>query len=444
MRIVLAVAVAALLPVCGPTSSDVGTASTPSPISAKLPAPVAQPITRTSPGAQIAWLSVQRQGDPYPSLVGVDPTGQIVAQLPFSISAGLHVRRSADGDTLVGVGKDRIVSVSALDGRVPRNALAGPGASVAGDALSPDGRWLAMVLGPSAALQVVDLRTGATRETPLGHDPNTSLPGMGGQIPPGIVWGTAIFSPDSAHLFTLTDWGGPVRITAFALSGDSWGQTATALDDRSGSRFPNCAGPALAARVVDGGRMLAVFCHVDGAVWFVDLATLSGTKLIRAEMKNPFWLSPIFTPDDHLLYLHQWPAFGDQYQVVDLRTRTLLGPKPTPKRVGDPGIFGLFSSVAYAGGTASTVPISPDGLRLYSATSDGIVVLRVPDLAPLAKLAPGVSVEEVWVSGDGKTIYATADQGARVVVMREDGSSVRSVQLPAPNGSFIASERGAS
>jgi hypothetical protein len=38
---------------------------------------------------------------------------------------------------------------------------------------------------------------------------------------------------------------------------------------------------------------------------------------------------------------------------------------------------------------ASTVPVSPAGLELHAATSDGVMVLRIPDIKPLAKLAAG-------------------------------------------------------
>jgi hypothetical protein len=32
------------------------------------------------------------------------------------------------------------------------------------------------------------------------------------------------------------------------------------------------------------------------------------------------------------------------------------------------------------------VPVSPDGLKLSLATDDGVMVLRIPDLKPIAKL----------------------------------------------------------
>jgi len=73
------------------------------------------------------------------------------------------------------------------------------------------------------------------------------------------------------------------------------------------------------------------------------------------------------------------------------------------------------------------------------AGKDGITVLRIPDLEPVAKLAVGMSINEVWISGDGRTVYAT-DEGRGLVVIGPDGSPIR-VELNDTAG-FIASERG--
>ena len=68
------------------------------------------------------------------------------------------------------------------------------------------------------------------------------------------------------------------------------------------------------------------------------------------------------------------------------------------------------------------------------------MVLRIPVLKPLVRLAAGLRCDEVWISGDGGTLYATADDGSKLVVMHEDGSGVHKVSLPARAGGFLASE----
>lgn len=411
-----------------------------------LPPPTPQTITRTSPSAQVAWLWVQSQGQ-QPYLVAVDPSGRLVVRFDQSTARGMAgsygTWRSADGASIFALGSQEVRAYSALDGTVQRTYSRAAG-GVVGDAFSPDGRWLAMLLlGADLRLQVIDLRAGSSQILPVGHDPNARLPGMTCSGCAGsVVWGMAVFAPDSVHLYTLTDWGGPLRLTAFSLEGASLTQAATAVDGQQGHAFPSCAGPAMAAKIEAGGRTLVAFCHFGGAVWFFDLGRLTSSGLVQTDQLNPFGLSPIFTPDGQLLYLHQGPGSQNAMQVIDLANHRLLGPVPTPRKPGQDGPFARLITDAYAGGVASTVPVSPDGLRLYAATDDGIMVLRIPDLKPVARLVPGLKVGEVWISGDGQTVYATASDGKRLFVTRADGSDQRSVTLPSTGGGFVASEHG--
>lgn len=438
-RLALALPFALLLSIaCGITAPTALAPATPSaaPTSAGLPLPVAQPITRTSPAAQIAWMRLtERDSGLHSALVGVDPGGAIVAQLDPEAMGARGFARSADGASLYAFVGDRMEVYSALDGKLTRRYAAQAKGPI-DSAFSPDGRWAALLVG-GPQLQVVDLVSGTSQMIAIEHDPKASLPGLSGDLT-NALWGTLAFAPDSAHLYAVTDWGGPARITSFALAGSSWARAATAV---SGPKlaFPQCAGPAMALKVVQDARVLAAFCHYDGAVWLFDLATLT-PGVLHPTQKNPFWLSPVFTPDGRLLYLHQSPGFGDEMQVVDLASRRVIGPVPTPTRIGAPGPFAWLVSVADAGGVASTVPISPDGLRLYSATGAGIVVMRVPDLAVITTLAPGVGSTDLWISGDGRTVYAL--DGSRLVIASDDGQYVKRIDLPKPYGSFIASEHG--
>lgn len=405
------------------------TAATPRP---SLPRPIPQPITRTSPAAQIAWVGVIPQGQ-RGSYVGVDPTGKVVGRLDAQLG---RVWRSADGAQLFVI-SDKVDAYSALDGDLERSYGPTAGGAVLDAVFSADGRWLAL-LGSLAYVQLIDLRTGLSQVAPLEHDPDARHPGLSGQVK-GLTWSTLVFAADSKRVYTIVDWGGPLRLSAFDVTPSGLVQTATVVDGQGGQKLPSCAGPAVAPKVVDSGRTLAVFCHFDGRVMFFDLATLASTGVAQAAMRNPFWLAPIFTPDGQLLYLHQYPDFGDVMQVVDLRTQALLGPVPTPQNLADPGPFSWLFPTADAGGTPSTVPMSPDGLLLYAAGKDGITVLRIPDLKPVAKLAAGMSINEAWISGDGGTVYAT-DQGRGLIVIGPDGSPIR-VELK-DTGGFIASERG--
>ena len=418
------------------------------PIGTVLPTPTPQPITRTTAGAQVAWLWVQSQGQ-NPSLVAIDPNGRLVARLDESMGLGAAavygVWRSADGSAVFSVGTDQITAYSALDGKPKWTYARFPG-DVVGDAFSPDGHWLAILqFNGSLQLQLLDLGTGASQLAPIARDLNATLPGMtcaAGNCASSMAWGLVAFAPDSTQLFTLSDWGGPARLTALTITAGKLSQTATAVDGQQGRTFPSCDGPAMAAGVIAGGQTLVTFCHSNGAVWFVDLGRLAITRVVDSHQGNPFWLSPIFTPDGHLLYLHQPPGFGDFMQVVDLATGKLIGPVAMPTNVDQGGPFAWLITDVSAGGVASTVPVSPDGLKLYSATTNGVMVLRVPDLKPLANLAPGLNANEVWISGDGHTIYALTTDGKSVVVMADDGSHQKSVSLPAQANGFVASEHG--
>jgi len=412
---------------------------------ASLPQPIPQPITRTSPAAQVGWVATSSldpsQTSRHTVLVGVDPTGKIVGRIDGASDPFVNrAFRSADGSTILTIGDKLITSYSALDGTVQRTYPREPGDGIVDAAFSPDGRWLAL-LGSLAYVQVIDLRTGLTQTTPLGYDANPQTPGLS-RAPgsTGLIWSTLAFSPDSKRVYTIVDWGGPLRITAFDVIATGLVQTASAVDGQGGKTFAGCGGPGLVAKVVNGGQTLVFFCHVDGLVEFIDLPSLTASA-VRAEMKNPFWLAPIFTPDGQLLYLHQYPSFGDVMQVVDLRSHALLGPVPTPTKTDQPGPFSWLFPIAYAGATPSTVPVSPDGSKLYAQANDGITVLRLPDLKPIAKLAPGSNLNEVWISGDGKTVYAT-DNGKSLYVIPESGGTPIIVTLPDQVGGFIASEHG--
>jgi WD40 repeat protein len=413
-----------------------------------LPQPIPQPITRTSTAAQVAWVSTSSL-DPSgtsrsTALVGVDPSGQIVGRIDSATDPFVNrAFRSPDGAEIVTIGDNVITGYSALTGKVERIELRELSDGVVDAVFSPDGRWFAFI-GSSAYVQVIDLRNGFTQRTPLAHDPKAQTPGLtvapGATI--GLIWSTLAFTPDSKRLYTIVDWAGPLSVTAFDVTPTGLAQTARAVDGQNGKTFRGCGGPGLAPKIVGGGQTLVLYCHVDGSVTFIDLSTLTTSANVQADMRNPFWLAPIFTPDGQLLYLHQYPSFGDVMQVVDLRSHAVLGPVPTPTKVDQPGPFSWLFPVAYAGGTPSTVPVSPDGLRIYSAATGAIAVLRVPDLKPLARLAEGYSLNEVWISGDGKTVYAT-DGGKGLLVMREDGSTPPIVvTLPGQIGGFIASEHG--
>ena len=410
-----------------------------------LPQPTPQAVTRTSPGAQIAWVTILSESQGH-LLVGLDAYGRVVGHLDSSVDPSLSqvdvIWRSADGSILYGLAPQEIFAFSAMNGSVQRT-YSRLGGNVVGDSFSRDGRWLAILMFDAGLkLEVLNLSTGQWQVVEVSHDPNAALPGMRCIPNPtclrNVVWGLVFFSHDSTHLYTLTDWGGPARLTAFVLRSGGLVATGSSIGGQQGREFLSCAGPAMAAEVGAGDETLIAFCHFDGAIWFFDLRTLSASGVVASSQSSPFWLSPIFTPDGQLMYL-QSPEPGSSMQVVDLANHRRLGPILVPSSLDQPGPLGWLFPTVYAGKVASTMPVSPDGLRLYAATEDGVVVLRIPDLKPLRKLWPGFKAGEVWISGDGNTIFATSDDGKQLAVSDADGRSVAFVTLPTVTG-FVASE----
>jgi len=405
-----------------------------------LPMPAPEPITRTSAGAQIAWLWLQEQGGS-PYLVAYDPAGRLVARLgqstaPTTAAEIYGFWRSPDGASIFTSGVASLTAYAAVDGHAVRAYQRPPG-SLMDNAFSPDGHYLSWLTYGSGQLRldVLDLRTGTwVSPAAIPHDSQASMPGYSGSP---NSWGMPVFSPDSVHLYTITDWGGPARLSAFTLKNGQLQGLGTQL-----LRDVSCAGPAMALKVIDAGGTLAAFCHFDGAVWLIDLKTLSVATVLHPRQSNPFWASPVFTSDGRLLYLLE-PGTA---QVLDLDRRTVRGPFALPKTAGDQSpltaLLSFLVMPADAGGIASTVPLSPDGLKLYVANPDGVTVLRIPDLKPLAEVASGSSTNEVWVSGNGDTLFVTADDGRALVTVRADGSGVHRIDLPGVAGGFVASEHG--
>ncbi len=403
---------------------------------ADLPQPRPQLVTRTSAAAQVAWIWLQTGQNS--GLRAFDPTGREVARLDGSAGAlpgPYGVWRSADGSLIFNADADSLTAYSALNGHTIQSYRRSPG-FIVGDAFSPDGRYIALLLFNVGRLQLEAIDTTLGRSlgpVPVAHAPDASMPGMQG---PPSAWATAAFAPDSLAIYTLSDWGAEPHISAFSLAGGSLRQVGTAP-----VAVDNCGGPATTIKVVDAGATVAAFCHYNGAVWLLDLKTLGKVAVLHPVQRNPFTASPVFTPDGQILFVVE----GQRIQIIDLHRQNLFDPLKIAMHDGG-GVLSWMGSLLVsdveAGWVASTVPIAPDGLKLYLAGSDGIMALRIPDLTVTARLAPALTAGEIWVSGDGRTLFATTDDGHRMAVIKADGSGTRSINLPANAGGFLSSEHG--
>ena len=127
-RIAIALPLAVLLSIaCGVTAPTALAPATPSsgPTPVGLPKPIPQPITRTSPGAQVAWMRLtERDSGLHSVLAGIDATGAIVAQFDPEAIGARGIVRSTDGASLYAFVYDRIETSSALDGKLMRSYAA--------------------------------------------------------------------------------------------------------------------------------------------------------------------------------------------------------------------------------------------------------------------------------------------------------------------------------
>ena len=386
---------------------------------ASLPAPSPVAIS-TDPAAQVAWL------DSGSEMVGIDPSGAAVGHVSTPGFNPYITYRSPDRTQIVVFNGAAVDVYSALNGRRLARIARGNADPVAADAYSPDGRYLAVLA--SSKIEVFDLRAARTAGS-------VDLPGT-----PAAAWGAGSLAfAGPSTLYAFLDYSGHPTLMRLAVDGAGVHIIASAVDGAKGHHLPLCPAPDLLLRALAGGRTLVTFCHQDGGVTFVDGESMNVQKSFALGSRNPFGANAMFTPDLHLLYVQ----YGSAVVAVDLVAQRVVGPGRFGSREHPEGALGWLGAVdAQAGGVASTVPISPDGLRFYLATNSGIEAYRVPRLEWLASLAPGVNVDEVWVSGDGSTLYATV-HGGGLAVVPVNGGAIRQVALAAGGyRGFVSSDHG--
>ncbi len=95
---------------------------------------------------------------------------------------------------------------------------------------------------------------------------------------------------------------------------------------------------------------------------------------------------------------------------------------------------------AYAGHIDRTAAVSPDSTWLYSIRDfggpGGVSLVHLPDLVVKGRWLPDVSLNSVWVSADGRTIYLL-ENGDQLRILRTDGSQIAKLALPPNVDSFI-------
>jgi outer membrane protein assembly factor BamB len=374
------------------------------------------------PGANIAWIpSQQSSGGTYTGdiVTGVDASGHVVGR----INARDELR-SPDGSHLYALADSGLDVYSAVDGHKEQTMRLSP-VTFGQPMLSADGHYFAVVGNSPPTLQLVDLAAGRSVASI-----NVGSPAYGAPI---------IVGAQAQHVYVVG-----ATVAKFAFDGTTLRleQSATGHTmacDGLVVGGPNSAG-GLPFRVLADGRTLVAFCPGDGRVTWFDLVAMKVTHEVQIGQRNPFWVSPVFSADGKMLYLHEGGT--GQLHAIDLVQQKII--RSTKVAAADTNPLAWLRSLlvtdADAGGIPRTAAVSPDGTWLYAVgifgAPGGLALVHLPDLAVKGRWLPTVGLNSVWVSADGQTIYLLgADDQLRV--LRTDGSVIAKVALPANASDFI-------
>ena len=379
----------------------------------------AAPIV-AGPGADIAWVtSQQASGGAYTGdlVTGIDPSGHVVGR----INARDELR-SPDGSHLYALADGGIDVYSAVDGH-KEQTIRLQSVSFGQPMLSVDGRYLAVVGNSPSTLQLVDLSAGRSVASINVDAPAYGVPLIvGAQAQHVYVVGATI----AKFAFDGTTLRAEQRTTGQACDGLVVGGA-------------NSAG-GLPFRVLADGHTLVAFCPGDGRTTWFDLDRMTVTHEVQISQRNPFWVSPVFSPDGNTLYLHEGGT--GSLHVIDLVHQRIV--KSTKVATADFNALAWLGSFlvtdAYAGSIDRTAAVSPDGTWLYAVRDfggpGGVSLVHLPDIAVKSRWLPDVSLKSVWVSADGQTVYLL-ENNDQLRVLRTDGSQVAKLSLPAYTDSFI-------
>jgi DNA-binding beta-propeller fold protein YncE len=391
------------------------------------PAPIATPsfVAPTSaakgPGASVAWLD---------NLTGFDANGHIVGHIPASVAL-----RSPDGNTLYALVAQRVEVYSATTGKLERTVPRQGSGDTA--ALSPDGRFIAILGGTPVVLEVVDLASGRSVVTTR----------LNGALSNGISF--VLISADGTRIVAAGNFWQTSVVAVLHFDGSNLRVEGQAVSGQQGHSLPSCDGMdpqnafgGLPERLLPDGNTMVSFCPGDGWVSWVDLTRLTITARVHVQESNPFWLSPVFSTGS-MLYVHE-PGTR-RVTSVDLVRRTIVRSSVVNATAVTalnplPWLADRLFPPALAGGIPRSAALAPDGSVLYATSvfGDGVGVAAIDprDFHVISqwKLDGGGSL---WLSGDGQTVFVTNQGGDRLSVLHLGAGSVVTAALNPPGYDFL-------
>jgi len=372
------------------------------------------------PGAAIAWLD---------NLTGVDANGHIVGRIHAQTAL-----RSTDGNALYALAGQKVEIYSATTGTLQRTITREGSGDLA--AVTPDGRYLAILGGSPPGVEMIDIAAGRSAAyTPLKST-----------FPTGGL-GFVLVSADGSRVVAVGNFWQGTAMIVLRFDGSALRVEGQAVDGQQGHRLPSCDGMApqnavggLPERLLADGNTMVSFCPGDGLVSWVDLSRLTITAQVRVQEENPFWLSPVFSTGS-MLYVHE-PGTR-RVTSVDLLRRAIIRSTVVNASTALNPLQWLADKLfppALAGGIPRSVALSPDGTVLYVTAvfgeGIGVAAIDVHDFHVLGhwKLNGGGSL---WLSGDGQTVYVTNNGGDRLSILHLATGSVVTVTPTAPVYDFL-------
>lgn len=372
------------------------------------------------PGADVAWVTSQVSSNgAYTGdiVTGIDHTGHVVGRI-----TARDELRSPDGSHLYALVDGGVDVYSAVGGHKEQTISLQP-VSFGLPMLSADGRYLAVMGG--STLQLVDLSAGRSVASINVGSPSGGVP--------------LIVGAQAQHVYVVG-----ATVAKFSFDG-----TGLRLEQRTTGNAIACNGlvvggansaGGLPFRVLPDGHTLVAFCPGDGRTTWFDLDRMTVTHEVQISQRNPFWVSPVFSPDGNTLYLHEGGT-GSLY-VIDLEQQKIVKSAKVATADFNPlaWLRSLLVADVYAGAIDRTAAVSPDGTWLYAVRDfggpGGVSLVHLPDLVVKGRWLPDVSLKSVWVSADGQTVYLL-ENNDQLRVLRTDGSQVAKLALPANVDSFI-------
>jgi DNA-binding beta-propeller fold protein YncE len=390
-------------------------------------APVATPnfVPPTSaakgPGAAVAWLD---------NLSGFDASGHIVGHIPASVAL-----RSPDGNAIYALAAEKVEVYSAITGKLERTIPRQGSGDTA--AISPDGRFIAILGGTPVVLEVVDLASGRSVVTTR----------LNGALSNGLHF--VLISADGTRIVAAGNFWQTSVVAVLHFDGSNLRVERQAVSGQQGHSLPSCDGmdPAnafggLPERLLPDGNTMVSFCPGDGWVSWVDLTRLTITDRVHVQESNPFWLSPVFSTGS-MLYVHE-PGTR-RVTSIDLVRRTIVRSSvvnATATTALDPlqWLADRLFPPALAGGIPRSAALSPDGSILYATSvfgnGVGVAAIDPRDLHVIRqwKLDGGGSL---WLSGDGQAVFVTNQGGDRLSILHLGAGSVVTAALSPPGYDFL-------